>query len=101
MTPSEWANWVIAIFTIVLAIATIVYAVITAKMLSSSNKSQELLGKQITESQKQVEALKELSNAIWGVGPSVIAAQTQKEKREKMEEMRKKDNPQKRALTGR
>lgn len=73
MTSSEWANWVIAIFTIVLAIATIVYAVITAKMLSSSNKNHELLERQITESQKQVEALNELSKSIREVGPSFLS----------------------------
>lgn len=100
MTPSEWANVIIAIFTFVLAGATIVYAVITYKMLQSSNKSHELLERQILESQIQVEAIKGLSNSIRGIGSSVVAAQTKKEIQREIKEKQKKDNPQRRAVTG-
>ncbi|MGD0168734.1 MAG: hypothetical protein ABSE54_03320 [Smithella sp.] len=115
MTNLEWATWILAGFTGTLMAATIIYAYLTYKMLKSSELNQklleeqnsiaasqnQLLKEQIGESQKQAEALNELSKAIREVGPSIIAAQTRKENQRELEEIRKKDNPQRRALTGR
>jgi|SRR5665647_1276514 hypothetical protein len=115
MTNLEWATWILTSFTGALMAATIIYAYFTYKMLKSSELNQklleeqnsiavsrnQLLKEQIGESQKQAEALNELSKAIREVGPSIISAQTRKEKQGEIEEIRKKNNPQRRMLTGR
>jgi len=114
MTNLEWATWILTGFTGALMAATIIYAYFTYKMLKSSELNQklleeqnsiavsrnQLLKEQIGESQKQAEALNELSKAIREVGPSIISAQTRKEKQGEIEEIRKKNNPQRRMLTG-
>ncbi|MDO9515625.1 MAG: hypothetical protein Q7J01_05945 [Syntrophales bacterium] len=83
----ENATWVIAIFTIVLSVATIAYAWISYLSYTASNK--------------QSEALNELSKAIREIGPSIISSQTRKENQKKLAELEKKNNPQRRGLRGR
>jgi len=83
----ENATWVIAIFTIVLSVATIAYAWISYLSFKASNK--------------QSDALNELSKAMREIGPSTISSKTRKENQRKLEESRKKNNPQRRALGGR
>lgn len=78
------ATWVIAIFTIILTIATIAYAWISYLSYNASNK--------------QSDALNELSKAIREIGPSIIASQTRKETQKILAEEVKKNNPQRRAL---
>jgi CHASE3 domain sensor protein len=80
----EIATWVIAIFTIILTIATIAYAWISYLSYNASNK--------------QSEALNELSKAIREIGPSIIANQSMKEIQRELAEKAKKNNPQRRAL---
>jgi len=82
----EIATWVIAIFTIFLTFATISYAWISYLSYKASNK--------------QSEALNELSKAIREIGPSIISSQTRKENQRKLVEEMKKNNPQRRALGG-
>ncbi len=83
----ENATWVIAIFTIILTFATIAYAGISYLSYKASNK--------------QSEALNELSKAIREIGPSIVSNQTRKELQKELAEMNKKNNPQRRALGGR
>lgn len=83
----EIATWVIAIFTIILTFATIAYACISYLSYNASNK--------------QSEALNELSKAIREIGPSIVASQSRKEIQRELAEGQKKNNPQRRALGGR
>jgi hypothetical protein len=115
MTNLEWATWILTIFTGALMVATFIYALITYKMLKSSEVNQkllenqnsiavsrnQLLKEQIEESERQAAALNELSKAIREIGPSIISAQTKKEIQKELAEKKQSNSPQRRAITGR
>jgi hypothetical protein len=72
----ESATWVIAIFTVLLTLATTAYAWISWLSYQASKK--------------QSEALDELTEAIRHVGPSITSAQSRKEAGIKLAEQKKK-----------
>ena len=78
------ATWVLAVFTGILAFATIAYAIVTYKLYKGSKD--------------QVEALKELTNAILQLPSRAKSIQDQ----EKLADQRKKEQEkvQKKVLTG-
>lgn len=78
------ATWVLAIFTVILAFATIAYAIVTWKLYKGSKD--------------QVEALSKLTNAVLQLPSIAKHIQTQEE----LAEQRKKERReiQKKALTG-
>lgn len=82
----EFATWVIAIFTVLLTLATVAYAWVSWLSYQASKK--------------QSEALDELTKAIREIGPSIIATQSLKEAQQKLAERDKKLSPQRRALGG-
>ena len=90
----ECATWVLCFFSGILTLSTIAYTLVTYKLFKGSIKQVEAL-------ENQVQAMKELTNAVNNIPITEHRIKENIKNLEKLHKSRDESSPQKKAVTGR